>query len=597
LQAGSVAHDGVAAGLYVANHRFASLETDYGSGVAGPSPLLHYWSLSLEEQFYVVWPALILAAAVLGRRRPAIVVAIVGLCAVASFVLCVRLTASSQPTAFFLLPSRAWELAVGALVALGTPLWSRSSARSALLSGWAGLAVVGCAVTTMSTDSGFPGPAALVPVVGTAAVLAAGTVTTTQGSVRLLRNRGLQYIGRHSYAWYLWHWPALELADAAAGHRLGLLVRLCVAAAAGAAAVGSSHLIEAPVRFSPLLARRAVWSLGVGVAVAVGTSAEMVTATSPLAGGGAASAFAIPTNTKARVPVSAPVPAPGHRAAAVSPAQASVTAAIAAGLQVNAVPSNLQPPLRRAASDAPLPFRDGCNDGYTDAGVRRCAYGVTTAATTIVLFGDSHAAQWFPAFEAAARQRAWRLVSLTKSTCPPVLLSIWSPVLRRPFRECDQWRQRVLARIRAERPALVVLGAARHYGPEYHFDITAPAWSKALHDMVAAVRATGAPVMVLGPTPKPGTNIPNCLSVHLRSAIQCTQPVNVTFHADRISTERRAVESADGTYFDVAPWLCDRQWCPVIVGNLLVYRDDNHLTTSYSAWLGPVVAEVLAARK
>jgi SGNH domain (fused to AT3 domains) len=163
-------------------------------------------------------------------------------------------------------------------------------------------------------------------------------------------------------------------------------------------------------------------------------------------------------------------------------------------------------------------------------------------------------------------------------------------VLGRPFRECDRWRNATLKWIRAERPAVVVLGAARHYGPEYHFQVYGPAWTSGLADMVRQVRATGARVVVLGPTPHPKGDVPDCLSQHLSNAIDCAQPRPQAVNARGVRAERASVQRAGGTYVDVSPWMCARSTCTVVVGNLLVYHDDNHLSTSYPAWLAPVVA-------
>jgi hypothetical protein len=220
-------------------------------------------------------------------------------------------------------------------------------------------------------------------------------------------------------------------------------------------------------------------------------------------------------------------------------------------------------------------------------------YGSGRSATTIVLFGDSHAAQWFAAFDPVATARRWRLVSLSKAACPPVEISLWSPVLSRPFRECERWRAAALERIRAERPAIVVLGMARHYGPEYHFRVYGPAWIAGLRDMVRRLRVTGARVVVVGPTPKPDADVPDCLSQHLRNAVACTTPLAQAVNFQGVRAEHAAVVSAGGAYVDVTPWICTRSTCAAVVGNLLVYRDDNHLSAAYAAWLSPAMAVVV----
>ena len=166
-------------------------------------------------------------------------------------------------------------------------------------------------------------------------------------------------------------------------------------------------------------------------------------------------------------------------------------------------------------------------------------------------------------------------------------LSFWSPVLGRPYRECDQWRANMLARIRAEHPSVVVLGAARHYGDVYRFKVYGQPWLSGLARMVRQVRTTGARVVVLGPTPKPRVDVPDCLAEHLRNAIACTTPRQVALDTSGVRAERQAVLRAGGSYLDVTPWLCTRSTCAVEVGNLLAYRDDNHLTTTYTTWLSP----------
>lgn len=174
------------------------------------------------------------------------------------------------------------------------------------------------------------------------------------------------------------------------------------------------------------------------------------------------------------------------------------------------------------------------------------------------------------------------------------MLDIWSPDLGRPFRECVSWREAVLARIRSERPAVVVLGFARHYGPEYHFHVFGPEWISGLREMVRRIHATGARVIVLGPTPHPKEDVPDCLAQDLGAAT-CAQPRTQAVSVPGIRAERAAVQGAGGGYVDVTSWICGRgPVCPVVVGNLLVYRDDNHITTPFAAWLTPLLVARLA---
>jgi hypothetical protein len=274
-------------------------------------------------------------------------------------------------------------------------------------------------------------------------------------------------------------------------------------------------------------------------------------------------------------------------------AMAAVTAALA-NADPGAVPSNLTPSLRAAHRDRSRPFDDGCHSGFLSAAVERCIYGNASGATTVVGFGDSHATMWFPALEAMAASRGWRYESFGKSTCPPAVLPpIWSPDLGHMYPACSTWRQAVLARIASERPALVVVMTARHYGGEFKFEVYSRMWLEGLSQTVAQLRATGARVVVLGPVPKAPGDIPDCLAEHLNRVSACEASPAQEVNADGVAAERAAVTAAGATYVDVTPWFCTTTRCPVVVGNTLVYRDDNHITTAYAEWLGPVLDATL----
>ncbi len=262
---------------------------------------------------------------------------------------------------------------------------------------------------------------------------------------------------------------------------------------------------------------------------------------------------------------------------------------------LSALPANLVPALDKAHSDRARPFVDGCFDGFSDTALHHCTYGVRSATQAVVLFGDSHAVAWFPAFEQLATSHQWRLVVLAKATCPPLNTSVWAPNFGRRYRECATWRHAALARIKQERPSLVALAMNRAYGDAYHLTSYGPEWLSGLADMVRTIGARGARVVVVGPLPHPPGDVPDCLSAHLRSVGQCNQRPTETIDAAGLDAERKTVEAGGGRYLDARPWFCDQTTCDVIVGNLLVYRDENHLTTAYAAWLAPAVSATLDA--
>lgn len=590
LQARRVFGDGIASALYVGNYRFAMQGTDYLGADAEPSPLQHYWSLGVEEQFYLLWPALIIATAWVMRRRAvrgnAYFVVLAGVGAV-SFAISLVWTYSSPPWAFFSLPSRAWELAVGGLVALSAGYWRRLPALPAMVAGAGGLGVILASCVELNTGTAYPGTAALLPVLSTALVIGAGCAEGGGGVGRVLALPVLRAIGRISYSWYLWHWPVLLMMPHLLGHRAGPAERVAGVLISAGLAVITLHLVENPARFAAPLRRSAAASLALGaaataVAVVVGVVLLMAVPV-PVGHGVAAAAPKI----SAAPPPSNPAVNPYD--AAVEQAFAQGQAAVAASADLTAVPSNLTPPLAEAAADKAPVFVNGCVRSWRDLGQSECATGDLASPTTVVLVGDSHAAMWDPAFQQIAEQQHWRLETLGKVTCPLQDLAITSPYLGREYTECEQWRADIVARLQAERPRLIVVGTGRRYGGDFGFVSYDPAWVDGLGRLVARLRDTGAAVLVLGAIPDPHTTVPTCLSAHLDDVGACAAARSVAVNAAGIAAEQAAVSAAGGRFADLTALFCTVQRCPVIVGNDLVYRDDNHLTISYAQALAPVI--------
>jgi peptidoglycan/LPS O-acetylase OafA/YrhL len=598
LQARTAIGDGIASALYVGNYRFILEGDDYLAADLPPSPFQHYWSLGVEEQFYLVWPALIIGTAWLIRRarrrtkahatwseRPYLVV--LALVAAVSFVVSLLITYVLPPAAFFSLPTRAWELAAGGLVALTAGQWRRLPALAAAIAGWAGLALILLACTRLGTTTLYPGTAALLPVLGTALVIGAGCAAPSQGCGRVLAPSPMRAIGRVSYSWYLWHWPVLVLTPALLGHSLGLAGRLAAAAVSGGLAVLTLRFIENPLRFAAPVRRSPLASLVLGgvataVAVCVGV-ALLVWVPTPVGRGAPAVAL---TETAASPPTGDGMDTYNS---AVWRAFAQVHAAVAASAELKAVPSNLDPPLADAAAELKAMYLHGCLRNYFQGGQPECAAGDTGSKTRVALVGDSHAAMWNPAFQRFAAQRGWRLEMMSKAACP-----LMDVPFRRLATHCEQWRGQIIARLRAEHPQLIVVSMWRRYVAGHGWwlpDFTSydPVWIDSLTRLVQQLRGTGAKVLVLGPIPDPQTSVPICLSGHLDDATACTPRKSTAVNEAGIAAESAATRAAGGQYANLTNLYCTADRCPVIVGNILVYLDWSHLTFEYARLLAPVV--------
>lgn len=586
LQARNVLGDTIAGALYLGNYRFAVEGTDYLSADIAPSPLQHYWSLGVEEQFYLLWPALILGTAWMLTRagrgtRSATPYAVV-LLAVAggSLALAVAWTHTLPAWAFFSLPSRAWELAAGGLVALTATQWRKLPPVCAAVVGWGGLALLLVTCTQLGESTPYPGTAALLPVLGTALVIGAGCATPDLGVGRLLSRPPMRAVGRLSYSWYLWHWPALLLAPALFGVELGVAGRLAMVVMSLGLAILTLHLVENPARFAAAL-RASPWrSLAVGAtATGVAVCAGLVLlAIRP-----------VPTGSgPAAVPVAAVEAKPSATRPQVLTPTEQLRMAVAAGAELRAVPSNMTPPLDNIAK--PEPFVNGCVLSWKDVAQPACASGDTGSATTVALLGDSHAAMWQPALEPVAQRHGWRLETLAKVTCPLMKLPIVSPYLGREFTECQQWRAAVLARVEKERPALIVLDMARRYGADFGFLSYDRTWLDSLTRLVSQLRGTGAKVVVLGPVPDPHATVPTCLSDHMNDVWSCSPQRSVAMNDNGIAAEAAAVHAGGGQYANLGEFFCTDRRCPVIIGNTLVFRDDNHITAEYAQLMSPILA-------
>jgi peptidoglycan/LPS O-acetylase OafA/YrhL len=526
-----IAHSAVAMFAYVSNIRFMRFSGDYFAPETEADPFLHTWSLAVEEQFYFVWPVLLLLAlrTRYGITRPLMLLTLL------SFVSYVALLVRQPQWAFFLMPARAWEFGLGAL-AVTLPSRPFDTRRSGIVGV---LSATGLLLTTVLASAYTIG-AHIWPAVCTALLLRAGAHRGDGPLWAAMTARPMQWLGRMSYGIYLWHWPLVVLTAAVypalpVTYRLGLIGATLLLAAA------SHRLLEHPLRTSRLLAVRP------------------------------------------RLTVC------GAMALSACGVVASVIAAQQAGLVAS------EPTLARIAAVAqqkPHVDTNGCIATLLDSRPVECTFGDTASATTVVLFGDSHASQWFPTLDTIAAAESWRLVTLVKSSCPAANVSVMSVRLHREFHECASWRAAAIARVLALRPSVVVIAHfTRSYGPDLG------AVAVGMRDVIRQLRAAGIAVALIQDTPSYPFDVPNCVARavhHRRESSGCALDARTAIDDAAREAELTAA-SGLAAVINLTPSLCRAGVCESADGDVPMYRDRHHLSVNAVLRLAAPLQRALGA--
>jgi peptidoglycan/LPS O-acetylase OafA/YrhL len=583
-------------------------------GAAGPetSPLQHFWSLSVQGQFFAVWPLVVLglvgAARWRGRHgtasplRPAVLVALVtGLATAASFAAALWLVTVDQPVAYFSTFTRFWELGAGTLLALAlrTRALRPGPWRDAL--GWAGLALVVGSGFLVDGAHVFPGAWALVPVGGAALVLVATApapagqrppgAAPVRGVERLLDSAPLRFGARISYALYLWHWPILIFWLLTTG------TQQVDPAAAAVILAASTVLAWLTTRYvaEPLLAlvtdRLSARRAGVPGPAPLSRDTSPRAATTPSG-----------RRTLATLAGAAVLVLCGTQAAAAGH-DATVQQDIAALL----MPSPDHPGAAALAPDAPLadtrpdapfrpttwaayddhPDRAGCAQGGDLAEVLECTVVAPADPTAVVyLAGASHEQQYEEAFVALAHEHGWELREMLKHGCR---LATSGDGSVEPRSACATWNKDALDALVAARPDVVVVVGTRTHedgAPEEVLPGQTEAW-RTLDD-------AGITVVTIRDNPRFEWFVPECMSDAVSSEA-CGRP-RVEQFADVSPVTTAPGVPDDAVHLDLTDSICGPVRCDAVVGNVLVYRDDDHLTNTYVRSLTPAVAKQLRAR-
>ncbi len=577
-----------ASALYFQNWELARNAVDYLTSSNAPTPVQHFWSLSVEEQFYLVWPALFLVSGLVARlgasgrdqryasrarvTMAALATAVIG----ASFWYSVHETRVDAAAAYFVTPTRIWELACGGLLALLSGRVSSLLTRLGPLS-WLGLALIVWSAFFLNDSSAFPGHLALLPVAGSTLVLACGSARARLGTAKAASVRPAVFLGDISYSLYLWHWPLIVFWKTYSGASIGALDGPAIFAASVVLAWLTKVFVEDRVRLSSFIAGRPWRSLAtvtaaiVPVALASLWIADRPAPYTAVSDSQHPGAGALTTSAGAVAPRSASPPA--H--------------------------ASLAPPIAAAATDYEVASNDRCQAKYNAVTMKTCVFGDTTAPVqTVALVGDSVAGEWSSPLADIAKRKHWKLVVVTHSSCPWTSTMVTQTGHTKPYTVCADWGRRVLDYLtKTLKPDVVIATDRPANGIPSHPKNSAQTRSAigaGMADYWNRLTKAGIRVVGIRETPEMHKDIPTCLAKHGNTVASCSVPAAEAIYPN--TAIQKAVQQTPGaSIIDMNTLICSAATCSAVVGNIIVYRDTHHLTDTYSRSLEPYLQQKLLA--
>lgn len=558
-----------ASALYFENWALASDSVDYLAREGTQSPVQHFWSMSIQGQFYLVWAVLFALLALLAKltsRKALKLMALGAMAAVfaASFAYSVHLTAANQQLAYFHTGTRLWEFALGGATALliakvKLPMGIRVAI------GWLGLAGLVLCGALVNVSAMFPGWIALWPTAAALFVLLAGNTGKPYAADRLLTLRPLAVLGSWSYALYLWHWPVLVFYLHVSGReeatwRGGFYV----IAASLVLAAATTYTLERPLLKWKPQKRIHVKALAAGLAFVV-----PVAAAAHVAGG---------LIDQKRYEAQR---ATAEAASDFDNYPGALT--ILRPEEYGDVPERDFVPSLEDDGDYPQLNTDGCDPGLKSAEAKVCEYGDPDSDRTVMLVGASRVGHWFPAFEHAALNNGWRLLTLSKSGCQFTVLDGAFGYEREIAETCEQWNEDAIPQIERYDPDLVVaLGSRALYDREEVPPGFAERWE--------VLDRMGVPVLAVRDIPRRRGRLDDC--IRQKSVEECSYDLERSL--DPVPPQERYENVPDNvTFVDFGPYVCPDDSCPAVMGNVRTFRDAAHLNATFAATLWPAAADAV----
>ncbi|TVU65486.1 acyltransferase [Paenarthrobacter nitroguajacolicus] len=560
---------------YRQNWQLAAFAVDYyAQQHVDASPLQHFWSLSVQGQVFILWPLIFAGVALLQPRlatwfpqrkavghRQLLFVAF-GAVFVASLVFSIEQTYSNQAYAYFDTCARLWEFALGSLLALALP-YLKPGRRLRVVLGWAGIAAMLACGLLLTVDRSFPGFVALWPTLAAACVIVAGQSGSRWGVDRILSSRPLVGVGGISYALYLWHWPILVFFLLATDTGTpGIVEGLGIMAAATVLAMVTTRCVEEPMRRWKWPDVRS-WRAAVVIAACGALLALPVTAWQ---GAITAEATAIAAQPHELTP----------GAAALSPEYVG------------------QPSEEARIIPAPAAMKDewanvdgACTGDHvpSDPVLEGCLQNEEPEVVTkrIVVLGDSHSQQYMAALGPIAKQHGWEVVTLLKGGCRFGAQSEERPDF------CNEFNKASSAYVLEHKPdAVFTVASLTHVDAPFETEV--PGYLEGIKPFTDL----GIEVVGVRDNPRFSFNMPECVQKKGKDSPDCNVPLEQSL-ADASPLDDY-VGKVDGLHLlDMSDFICEQGTCPAVVGNVYVYKDDNHLSKTYVQSMIPMFEERLLA--